>query len=501
MQRMANSPRLHFDLVDHLAFLLSPVMRPPHTEFTIAGIALAWAFAGILHLLTFSWILPDSWGGAFYLFATLFLLLKPASLARFASFLAATALVLFRNYEVLANHVVLEFWITISLLAASLAKLPQLRRQHDPLSLFSQLAPLVRVPYLLLFGFAIFSKLNSDFLDPASSCASVFATRILETYHLDALTFGVLSPEQTWIGFAAIYLTLAFEIAIPCLLIFQRTRATGIAVALVFHFLMGLVPILGISSFSSLSFALLLFFFPQSALLALHQNLHKTARLLGSSPRRRRISKATIILAILLTIVIQHRYFHPSALFANCIWAALSLPLLWILFAALRKRSAEKPGALSISSFLIPKPRILALLNLPALLLGILPYFALQTQGSFTMFSNLRLLGDRPNHFLANPTPSPNTPKLVKILGTNHPALSAYPDSNTLITDHELRRKVGHTENDFYILCEYDGDVSLIGRFEGKLTPHPLLEPNSHFLSRFIRFRDVSTNERCECAW
>lgn len=479
-------------------------MDSRNSEFKINSIAFTWALAGVMHLLTFSWILPFSWAGALYLLATLSLLLRPSSISRFATFLAATAIVLFRNYEVLANHLVLEFWIIASLLAAGLVKLPSLRRREVDLeTLFQQLAPLVRIPYLLLFGFAIFSKLNSDFLNPGSSCASLFATRIIEAFYLDTLSFGFLSPSSQIIGYAAIYLTLAFEIIIPCLLIVRRTRLAGIYLALVFHFLVGLVPILGISSFSSLSLALLIFFFPNSALDSFNHKLSSLTNLLSKGKHTQLLFKAIVIITVLLLLGIQHRYFHPTVGFANTIWALTTVPLIWTMLRSLAESrsptssfSTQKP-----KTFFIPTPKALAFLNLPVLLLGSLPYFAIQTQGSFTMFSNLRILGDRPNHFIVETDSSRSSPKLIKILGTNHPNLNKYPDSNTLITGHELQRKIASTKGDFHVLCEYKNEVVLIGRFGGELTLHPLLEPPINFASRFLRFRDVPTNELCECTW
>ncbi|MDQ8201808.1 hypothetical protein [Pelagicoccus sp. SDUM812003] len=468
------------------------------------GIALSWALAGGIHLLTFAWILPISWEGILYGATLALLLTRPNSLSRFLAFLASTALVLALNYDKASNHLVLEFWIAVSVLVALLMScIHPARRASCQLSAFERIAPLVRGQYLLAFSFAAFSKLNTDFLDPEWSCAALFAEQAARFLRLDSKSFGLFALDRPSLQYAVIYLTLACEFAIPLLLLLRTTRRDGIYLALGFHFALGFVPILGIGSYSALSFTLLLFFFPKEALTRLDANLRKIFRFIARSSASARLLPFAFVLLLASLVYAQHRSFHPAASpVALLAWLLVFLPLLGIAIVSLHKAPLPKAKSLKGSiGDLIPRPKRLLALHLPIFALGILPYLGLQTQGSFTMFSNLRVLGDRPNHLVASSAMHISPPILIDVLSSNHPDLSSYPNSDRRITSHELRRKVASTEKDFYVLCEFDGRIELIGRFEGELTPHPFLEPLPIFPNRWIRFRDVSTSDSCPCVW
>lgn len=470
----------------------------------LSSISLAWVLAGMFHLLTFRWILPTTLEGTLYAAAILSVFFKPSSLLRFTAFLCATALVLFLHYEKLSNHLVLEFWIVVSILISFIPGLSQFQQNSvNSTGLIQRIAPLVRIQYLLLFCFAAFSKLNTAFFNTDSSCAALFISQTIEALRFETLTLGFISPDNLHIQIAAIYLTFGTELLIPCLLYFRRTRSVGLRIALLFHFAMGFIPVLGISSFSALSFVLLLFFFPSRAYQYFSNAMVNCSRYLGRSRLQRSTSKIAIAMVTTAVIAIQHRYIHPAAYLANAAWIAIALPFLYLAFRALRTVPSEnsiEPAGTSLADF-IPRPRYLATLSLPVFILGLLPYLGFQTQGSFTMFSNLRILGGQPNHFFSSGPLFNAKSEFVKVLGTNHPELTKYPNSNLILTDHELRRKIAHTDDDFYVLCEYKEEAVLIGRFRGQLTLHPLLEALPAFPDRFIRFRDISTQTPCQCTW
>lgn len=463
------------------------------------SIALAWALAGLLHLLTFRWALPLSWDGILYTAATFLLLAKPGKPLRQAAFLLSTILLIAWNYPAASNHIVLEFWIMLSLAGTFLVRrwVPNAQAAASA-SFFDTIAPLVRIQYLLAFAFAAFSKLNSDFLDPEWSCAALFAERSLEFLQLETLSFGILSPDHRIFASGAIFLALCLEIAIPCLLLSRRTRRPGICLALLFHFAMGFVPILGISSYSALSFTLLLFFFPKESLQSLE---HKLDRIFKSLPFARKTTFLTPLLTaslLAIALFLQHRYFHPAATpIAFLVWLTIYLPFTLLAFQALK---CGKGFTTEQANGPLPRPRFLAILALPVLMLGLLPYLGLQTQGSFTMFSNLRTLGPQPNHLLAAFFRPQRETILIKIHSTNHPNLDAYPESGLLLTSHEFARKTTGTKEDYFVLCEYEGKMELVGRFNGELTPHPILH-ELRFPTSWIRFRDVPEADRCPCTW
>ncbi|MDQ8186039.1 HTTM domain-containing protein [Pelagicoccus sp. SDUM812002] len=456
---------------------------------TIAG---TWALCGVIHLLTFPLISLTAWEGLAYSLATIALLARPSSKSRFVAFLGATLVLLALHYVQLSNHLVLELWISLAILAILGFKIRQIKARTCSIGqLYAIIGPVVRIQYLLLYVFAALSKLNSDFLRPEVSCASLFANKVIESFNLPI-------PITDLTGLISIYLTLAAEIAIPVLLSLKRTRNIGVLVALIFHFTMGLIPILGISSFSALSFTILLFFLPEESFAHVDQVLKKLRETVPAFHVDPALRMPIIALILVALTLVQRHFLHPSPILANAVWLAIYAPLTWIVFnSMLKARTTPQDGG----TRLFPRPAKYLVLATPVFVVGLLPYFGLQTQGSFTMFSNLRLLGDNPNHLLATSELRLSTPQFVRIIGTNHPELRSYPDSHFLIADHELRRKAARATGDFYILCDYQGEIQLIGRFQGELTEHPLLAPLPRNPQRFIRYRDVSTLDFCECTW
>ncbi|MGB0370278.1 MAG: hypothetical protein ACPGN3_02945 [Opitutales bacterium] len=451
------------------------------------GIGLAWLMAAVMHLLTFDWLVPPAWGGVIYLAATLFLLMNPGSFIRILVLVLTTFSVFLLNYPDLSNHLVLEFWFLGSVLSIGAWRLVR-RRPVSVSDCFDLCVPIARLHYILLYLFSFIAKLNADFLSPETSCAARFLKEIGRAYHLNGFSFVGGVFESGMAGHCAIWLTLGFEILIPCLLCFGRTRRVGIGVAICFHLLMGFVPILGISSFSALSVVFLLFFYSSDSLCHFGKNL----------PRISSLKKGVLGLVVVGGLWIQFYGFHLSYEFATSVWALMTIPLVYWMFKSLVRGSRMK---MPTRSRMAISPMIQACSSIPIIALGMFPYLGIQTQGSFTMFSNLRVLGEQSNHLFISSSWRVMNPELIQIVNTNHSELEKYPGSLLRITDHELRRVIGEDERDFFLICEYKGEMLWLQRSEGIATAHPLTEPLPRISGHFLRYKDVSVAAHNTCSW
>ena len=117
------------------------------------------------------------------------------------------------------------------------------------------LVPL-KVGLLLVYWMSVLHKLNYDFVDPETSCASYMYRRVAE-----ALPF---LPRAVWAEHVAIWSTLLAEAAVPVLLLLARTWQLGLVAALSFHLMLGFDPTPGIYSFTGLLYALFVLVLPQS---------------------------------------------------------------------------------------------------------------------------------------------------------------------------------------------------------------------------------------------
>ncbi len=466
----------------------------------MSWLALAWGVAGVVHHLTFERLGFGSVAGAVYLGATLLLVARPDSIRRLAGFLLATVFVLGREYEQLSNHMVFEFWLAGAvLIAIATAGCRQgWRITVNPARVYEAAAPLLRVAFPLLYGFSFWAKLNTGFLDPQASCAAVFLVKAVNAYGLGSWP-GVAEGLATgWPQRVAIGVTLGLELALPFCLWWRRTRSVGLVLALGFHVAMGLVPILGISSFSSLAFVCLLPWMPDRAFDRWSATVAPVPGFLARRDVRAAGWKVAGAAGVCAAIAVEYRFFHPGPHFVNTLWLVFSIVPVALAVSALgRERGAE----IGVSEIAWPRPRWLLATLAPLVLLGVSPYVGLGTQGTFTMFSNLRLQGEAPNHLVAGPEWFFVLTELVRVLSSNHPEFEAYRDGSRWLTAPEFRRRAAGIKTDFYVIGIYRGERFLIGRKRGVADDHPLLRPLSRWEGLLLRHRDVPLAEPCPCLW
>jgi hypothetical protein len=134
------------------------------------------------------------------------------------------------------NHWMFAGFIDLALIGATATWMIRKRRVGAPTDLFDDdwyelAAPLLRLLVLVMYGFAVFHKLNTGFLDLHDSCAVHLHQRLTQS----PLVPFAGTPASEAERHAIIAAVLGVEAAIPLLLAGRRTWFVGIAVGVAFH--------------------------------------------------------------------------------------------------------------------------------------------------------------------------------------------------------------------------------------------------------------------------
>ena len=129
------------------------------------------------------------------------------------------------------NHVLLEFLQNSLVLAAAFQAFI---KRGGGAECFRDFARPVRLQVILIYHLAFLQKLNWDFLNPESSCATLMYYQIVDQLPLKRtiLPFSL-------VGYLTVYGALITEAAIPTLLMIPRTRHVGCLLGFAFHTLLG----------------------------------------------------------------------------------------------------------------------------------------------------------------------------------------------------------------------------------------------------------------------
>ena len=354
---------------------------PTSEQKTYATFCVLWGLATLFHLVA-----KDPWPApllsTLLAAAALYLLHRPTAPHRLVLLAALQVCESWTTAPFISNHWLFTGLVNLTLLQAY-ARLAWAGRTFavEPGTLYRIFAPIVRLELIILYFFAVFHKLNADFLDPQISCAAHFYAA-----QLQVLPFALA-------GAAPIYLTLAVETAIPLLLCWPPTRNAGIVLGLLFHAAVGFNPMSEFYNFSSMIFALLFLF--------------SSLRLDASGPTRRLFEPSRwkgvpfsgkIVLAVgavfvgLGLLVALNGLVSAPAELVLPLWGLYSVGMI-LLFVLLPKAPPARP-AFSLRPWPVLLVPLLTGLN------GCSPYLGLKTETAFAMYSNLRTEGEQSNHLL-----------------------------------------------------------------------------------------------------
>lgn len=354
---------------------------PTSEQKTYSTFCVLWGLATLFHLVA-----KDPWPApllsTLLAAAAFYLLHRPSAPHRLALLAALQLCESWTTAPFISNHWLFTGLVNLTLLQAY-ARLAWAGRTFavKPGALYQTFAPIVRLELIILYFFAVFHKLNADFLDPQTSCAVHFYAA-----QLQSLPFALA-------GAAPIYLTLAIETAIPLLLCWSPSRNAGILLGLLFHAAVGFNPISEFYNFSSMVFALLFLF----ASLRLDAGW-PTRRLLEplrweDMPFSGKSSLAVgaVVVGLGLLVALNDLVAAPAELVLP-LWGLYSAGLI-LLFVLLPKAPPARPAF----SF---RPWPVLLVPLLIGLNGCSPYLGLKTETAFAMYSNLRTEGGQSNHLL-----------------------------------------------------------------------------------------------------
>lgn len=338
-----------------------------------------WALAAVLHHLEAQ---PLA-GLPLYPFAVL-LFLYPERIWAIATFSLAHAALLSLDLPAAANHSVLALLVDACLLIGCVQALRTDDAGSRGRRLWENVQGPLRATVAVLYFFAVFHKLNSSFFDPAVSCATSQLAKMFELH-------GFPDQPTNVSAFAFnIPLTLIVETAIPVFLLWPRFSHIGATIGLLFHTGLGWAQFF---DFSTVAFALYLFFFPWEEIQRNITRIPEWAR--------------TCFIACLVALSATSFYFHGMrgspvilawpewSLQADSVICALWTLMIWPLLLPIFSKGEPRFGARGWTgvalAWLIP---LIALAN------GATPYLGLKTVANYSMFSNLRTEAGQTNHVL-----------------------------------------------------------------------------------------------------
>lgn len=429
------------------------------------------------------------------------LVYNPRSTATLALTVAVDAVYAVQCLPETANHLLFEGLVCFTWAAAFAVHALRRRRRGVPWrSLFAQeagavhplegsLGPL-KIGLLLVYWISVLHKLNYDFVDPETSCASYMYRRVSES-----LPF---LPQALWAEHVAIWSTLVAEALLPVLLLYRRTWQLGLVAALSFHLMLGFDPTPGIYSFTGLLYALFVLMLPQTFIGLASEGLVRLRERVGRSGLRDARVAGLVAMGAILAYGMRREdrwSFHAGFIFF-LIWAAIvAAGYVYTLL-----RAPLSPPETQRSPSWVQPPTLFWLLPAIVLLNGLNPYLGLRTQLSFSMFSNLRTEGGAPNHLFMPRLLSLGhyQEDLVEILDTDDPELAELGQRQLLLPYFELRRMVSGAE-DLRVTYLRGGQEHTFECKAGHCNDGELAEPYSRWEGRLLYFRPVDKGPRMMC--
>jgi len=253
---------------------------------------------------------------------------------------------------------------------------------------------------VVVYLFAALAKLNTTYLDPTTSCASVFSTQTFFLYRM-----GSISHEALLVLIA--HFSAIAELLIPLLLLWPRSRQLGVVCGIAFHIFLALNFTRYFGNFSAAMFVLLVSWLPEECCTQVcsfaERYLHSIIRVWVFSLMLTVVLSLAMVVSPLEHVVARHILFMGYAV-SLLVLAIRSAP------GVICKERVGRPSFLVLG---------LAILN------ACTPYLGIKTRSALTMYSNLRIEPDYSNHLFMPPCPDPfgYLSDRVEIVQTTHQGL------------------------------------------------------------------------------
>lgn len=296
---------------------------------------------------------------------------------------------------VVPNHTLLAALVGLCLWLGYLSLAGRRRRLHIPwTAIYETCRPGLKWLVVLVYFYAILHKLNSDYFDPAMSCA-------IDFFHAESFFLGSMKLREgvppsalydwivgtPWVSYALIVGTLVAEGAITFLLTRRRWWRLGVLAGIAFHTAIG---VRFLHSFGMLMFALYVPFLPNNFWVEAKTALAKILR-----------TSETQTLATLYILILTSSL---ASLYVNWLGSDYNLwliyPVLIVAVVALSFSWQDEWDEEPAMMFQLDSARLPVLIPAALVLfIGLTPYLGLGTRNTFSMFSNLRTEGAESNHF------------------------------------------------------------------------------------------------------
>lgn len=485
----------------------SQAMRNRASSPTISGLtvfAFIWACQALVHQEFYSgWVDGKDWAGWLVTILGVVVLLRPSSLSLFAALLLSSVVYNVRKWPFVVNHILVESVINSVVLGAIIWSVWEGRGRRDAIGgaavrarAVDRFAPVARLMLLVMYYFAVVAKLNFDFIDPEYSCVTAMYDDLLRRFSF--LPTGRLGE------LAAIWGTVAIELAIPLLLTFRRTRWLGIAIGLPFHLMLGLI---GHRTFSALAYGVYSLFLIDELTSVVRACWARAQRWFGETGWRRVLLLCRFGIgagvAVLVALDLTGHYragVGPFRVYraAWAIWIFWSLALMALYATAIRLQLAS--GAKWVRLKRAASPGLLWAAVVLVILNGLSQYLGLKTETCFTMYSNLRTEAGINNHlFMPAFRLAQYQDDLVDIVTTSHPTLQRAVNEQKYITYFELRRVISTSTGDFEVTYRRGGKQHRYAQRGGVPNDAALAAPLNRLLAKVLYFRPVPKSVHCPC--
>lgn len=280
------------------------------------------------------------------------------------------------NHTIVRNALLIGYWLSFGI--AAVRSLPASK-------VFANFVPAGQGVLLVMYFFGIFHKINSDFLNPVTSCAVALWRK---------MPAPLAALDAPWVHYNAIYGTFVVEGAIMIALLTRRWRHAGVAAGIAFHLLLSLSSYAMYISFTMLSIALHSLFLNGEAaqrILASREMVFVRSRM-----RDPAYAFAALLLVVGLGLLAFMGHYTLAALFA----LPLVLPFCAVILLHGRSHASLDGGG---------RPARFVGIAVTALFFanGAMPYLGLKTAQSINMFANLRLEAGVSNHLILRQPPGP----------------------------------------------------------------------------------------------
>jgi hypothetical protein len=406
-----------------------------------------------------------------------------------------------------ANHTFLTICMNVTMLAVIAAHAVRSRLAgggdgfDGARSFAPRMAALLRLEVLAMYFFVVLHKLNTDYFNPAYSCATELYAAIVSRHPY--------FPSGSWMDPLCIYGAIGAEAGIPLLLVFRATRLWGVGLGLAFHLLLSPHENPFIFSFSALLYAAYVLFIPRDVLAEMVATWGRLLsrlrdRWLWFAVAAAGAASGIVLLRVLApqfvkeTRIIDHAHIFIAA-FVRLTWNLLALFNIYAFARAVRicRGGPERRRRTHEGNRIEPlfRPAFTTpLLVFPLLVTfnGFCPYLGLKTESAFAMYANLRTEGSRNNHlFMPRLNLANYQDDLVEIVDTNDRQLRRLKRQGYGLTWFEFRRsKLSRVKSDkFFVTYKRNGVETTLRYAEHK--NDPAFGPVSWLEKKLLYFRDV----------